>query len=162
MAGGIGYGGITEIWVPPGGSPGQVLTKASAADYDMAWGSGSSVAIYDEIPVTLDNGTNPLPLGDSLTYYEVRGAGTIVEWALTGSPAGSLVLDIWKAAGAIPSIANTIVAAAPPNLVAQSLNNSAALTGWTTAIAIGDVFGFAVTSVTAVKKAVLTLRIQRL
>jgi uncharacterized membrane protein len=72
------------------------------------------------------------------------------------------VLDIWKAAGAIPTVANTIVAAAPPTLVAQTLNNSAVLTGWTTAINIGDVFGFAVTSVTSVKKAVLTLRIQRL
>ena len=156
----IGYGGITEIWIPPGGSPGQVLQIGAGGE--LIWGSGSSVAIFDEIAVTIDNGASPLPLGDTITYVEVRGAGTIVEWALTGNPSGSLVLDIWKAAGAIPTAANTIVAAAPPNLVAQALNNSAILTGWTTAIATGDVFGFAVTSVTGVKKAVLTLRVQRL
>lgn len=36
----IGSGGITEIWVPSGGLAGQVLTKASNADYDMAWAAG--------------------------------------------------------------------------------------------------------------------------
>jgi hypothetical protein len=158
----IGYGGITEIWVPPGGSTGQVLQKASNSDYDMVWGSGASATLYDEVVCTLDNGSSVLPLGDSLTYVEVRGAGTITEWALTGTPSGSLVLDIWKAAGAIPTVANTIVGSAPPTLTAQTLNNSSTLTGWTTAINVGDVFGFAVTSVTSVKKAVLTLRIQRL
>ena len=160
--GGIGYAGITEIFPPPGGTTGQVLQKASNANYDMVWGSGAAATLYDEIVSTFDNGSIVLPVGDTKTYYEVRGAGTILEWALTGNPSGSLVMDVWKVNGAIPTVANTIVAAAPPTLVTQALNNSAVLTGWTTAIVIGDVFGFAVTSVTTVTKAVLTLRIQRL
>lgn len=158
----IGYAGITEIWVPSGGLAGQVLQKASNNNYDMIWGSGASATLYDEIVATFDNGSTVLPTGDTKTYYEVRGAGTIIEWALTGNPSGSLVLDIWKAAGAIPTGANTIVAAAPPTLTTQALNNSSALTGWTTSIAAGDVFGFSVTSATTVTKAILTLRIQRL
>jgi hypothetical protein len=162
VAGGIGYGGIVEIFLPPGGLLGQVLQKASDANYDFVWGAGAGATAYTEVVATFDNGSTVLPLGDTKTYYEVRSAGTIVEWALTGTPAGSVVIDIWKAPGAIPTAADTIVAAAPPNLVASALGNSAVLTGWNTTINVGDVLGFGINSASAVAKAVLTLRIQKL
>ena len=38
--GGIGSGGITDIFIPPNGASGYVLTKLSAADYDFGWIAG--------------------------------------------------------------------------------------------------------------------------
>lgn len=161
MAGGIGYGGIVEIFLPPGGTTGQVLTKASDANYDFAWGAGVGSTSYTEVVATFDNGNAVLPVGDTKTYYEVRSAGTLIEWALTGNPAGNVVIDVWKAAGAIPTAADSITAAAPPFLVGTALGNSAALTGWTTAVAVGDVFGFGIVSAAGITKAVLTLKLQK-
>jgi hypothetical protein len=48
--------GIAELTaVPPGGTTGQVLKKASSTDYDMEWGSasGSSVSPYTSNPAAL-------------------------------------------------------------------------------------------------------------
>ena len=147
--------------MPPGGTVGQVLAKASAANYDTQWVNAAGSAVLTDLVSTLDGGGAVLPVGDTRMYYEVRSAGTILEWALTGTPLGSLVLDVWKRAGAIPTVADTIVAAAPPTLTAATEANSATLTGWNTAIAIGDIMGFAVTSVTSITKAVLTLKVQK-
>jgi Tfp pilus assembly protein PilV len=68
------------------------------------------------------------------------------------------VFDIWKAAApTIPTVANTITAAAKPTLTSQQTNASTTLTGWTTAVAANDMLGFNVDSATTVSWAVLQL-----
>lgn len=37
---GLGTAGIIAVPIPPDGAAGEVLTKVTPADYDMAWGSG--------------------------------------------------------------------------------------------------------------------------
>ena len=70
----------------------------------------------------------------------VSYAGTIVGWRLVSDTSTTMTLDIWKANGSIPTVANTITAAAKPSLTAAQLAGSTTLTGWTTSVADGDVF----------------------
>lgn len=72
-------------------------------------------------------------------------AGTITSWTiLTEGGSGSCVVDVWKTtyAGAPPTVANTITAAAKPTVSTSTKAQSSTLTGWTTSVAAGDVMTF--------------------
>lgn len=75
-------------------------------------------------------------------YVRVPYAGTITEWHIVASASCSATVDVWKAAGAVPTVANTITASAKPALSSQATTSSGTLTGWTTAVAAGDVLAF--------------------
>jgi hypothetical protein len=81
------------------------------------------------------------------TYVVFPLAGTITGWRIISNAAISSVVDVWKAAGAIPTVANTITASAKPTLTGATVASGAA-TGWTTSVAAGDVFGFNLDSFT--------------
>jgi hypothetical protein len=119
----------------------------------------SLVPNVEELKVTFDNGSSELISGDTGVYYTASYYGRIVGWYLTGSPSGSLVLDVWKASNAVPTVANTITGSEKPSLSGQALNNDLSLSTWTKNIHPGDVFGFSIDSVSGVTKAVLTLQI---
>lgn len=157
----IGYGGITEIFLPPGGTTGEVLIKASNANYDFTWGAGGGGSGASDLVATFDGGGILLPVGDSRAYYECRSNGTILEWALTGTPSGSLVVDVWKRAGAIPTGFDSITGGGPPFLAGATEGNDTVLAGWSTTVSVGDIFGFYISSATAITKAVLTLKVLR-
>lgn len=115
----------------------------------------------DEIVVTFDGGGSVLPVGPTEAYYTVPANATITGWYLTGSPSGSLVVDVWKAAGTIPTNANTITGTEKPTLTAQQLNSDTSLSTWTTAVTVGDVFSFEVESAASVTRATLTIAMVR-
>jgi hypothetical protein len=66
--------------------------------------------------------------------------GTIVGWRLVADQSTTTTVDIWKTNLAIPTVANSITAAAKPALTAAQLSGATTLTGWTTSVADGDVF----------------------
>ena len=99
-------------------------------------------------------------------FLEVPFAGTITAVTLLSTDAavtaGSIVVDIWKApyASYPPTVANTITAAAKPTLSTATKSRDTTLTGWTTAIAAGDVLGFKVDSVATLTRVTLALTVQ--
>jgi hypothetical protein len=88
---------------------------------------------------------------------------TITGWALLADQAGSIVVDLWKAAlaGFPPTSANVITASAKPTLSAADHASSTALTGWTTAVAAGDVLRYNVNSAATVQRVTLALSLVR-
>ncbi len=82
---------------------------------------------------------------------------TITRAQVSGDVSGSLTVDVWKAAGAIPTSGNKISASAPVTLSSAQLNQASSLSGWTTAVTTGDVFGFSVATATTVTKATVQL-----
>lgn len=74
---------------------------------------------------------------------------------------GSAVIDIWAATSSItaPTIANTIVASAPPTLSSAGGSQDSTLTGWTTAIAAGTWLRFNLNSVTTCTRVAATLTV---
>lgn len=91
-------------------------------------------------------------------------ACTITAWTLQADQSGNLVVDIWEdgfVANTPPTVADTITASALPTLSSNQQLHSAALTGWTTAIAAGSAFRFNVNSATTITRFTLTLTVLR-
>jgi hypothetical protein len=120
---------------------------------------GPSPAWAEELIVTLDGGGELLVPGDTKAFYTVTFNGTITGWYLTADQPGNLVLDVWKAANAIPTNANSIAGTEKPNLAAQQIASDTVLSTWSATVAPGDVLGFEIESATSITKATLVLRI---
>jgi hypothetical protein len=110
--------------------------------------------------ITVDGGS-ATPTTGSKGFLQIPFAGTITGWTLIGDVSGSASFDIKKSTFASFPTNASIVASAPPALSTQQNATSTALTGWTTAIAVGDVMEFVLSSATTVKRLVLELQILR-
>ena len=84
-------------------------------------------------------------------------ACTITGWHLVGSPQGTVVLDVWKKAGAVPTVADSITGTEKPSLAAVEMNSDTILSTWTTSVAAGDVIAFNVDSCAGCRKLTLTI-----
>jgi hypothetical protein len=87
--------------------------------------------------------------GADLVYGEAQAAGTIKSATVLGATTpsgstGSCSVEVWKTTftGALPTTANKISASAPPTITGATKSKDSTLTGWTTAVAAGDIFGF--------------------
>lgn len=92
--------------------------------------------------------SDPVTTGRKGNYLLVPADMTVVEWSVVADVSGTIVLDVWQVnnAGFPPTVANSIVAAAPPQLSAAQRATGTTLTGWTTALTFENWLAFAVTS----------------
>lgn len=117
------------------------------------------------VGLIIDGGGSAITTGVK-GYVEVPFAGTITAVTLLSTDAavtsGSIVVDIWKDTytNYPPVVGDSITASAKPTLSSATKSRDTTLTGWTTAIAAGDVLGFSVTSVTTLTKVALSLTVQ--
>jgi len=81
-------------------------------------------------------------------FVRVPYSGTIVSWCIIADVSCTCVLDVWKTNAALPTVSNTITASAKPSLSSATTASSSTLTGWTTTVAVDDVFGFNLDSIT--------------
>lgn len=87
---------------------------------------------------------------------------SIVRARLSADRVGSMVADFWVAAfGVVPSVANSICAAARPTLAGAQFSSDAVLTGWTTALAGGSLIWPNIVSASAVRLVTLSLLVSR-
>jgi len=109
--------------------------------------------------VTFDGDGSPPTVG-SIGYIVAQFAGAINRWDIIADASGSAVVDVWKAAGSIPTNANSIAGTEKPTLTAAQLANDSALTTWSTlAVAVGDVLGFELESVATCTRITCQVRI---
>lgn len=131
-----------------------VVYNAANDEFELrAIGDGKRI-----ISAVFDGGTSPPAVGTTC-YVRCPFAGTLTGWRINGDKAsdlsaGSCVVDVWKIASgsAYPTVADTIAASAKPTLTSQLLASNDTLTGWTTAIAAGDIIGFNVDSATTLTR----------
>jgi len=110
--------------------------------------------------ITIDGGGAVITTGIHGDLY-VPYSGIIQAVTLLADQAGSVVLDIWKTAyPTVPTVANTITAAAKPTITAASQSQDLTLVGWTTTINAGDRLRFNVDSASTITRlnAVLTVQ----
>lgn len=90
-------------------------------------------------------------------------AATIKAATLLADQSGDIVVDIWKDtyANFPPTDADSITASAPPTLSSATKDQDTTLTGWTTAIAAGDVLRINVDSAATVTLVTLSLELER-
>lgn len=95
-------------------------------------------------------------------YFTTAFAGTITGWSITATDSSpTCTIDVWKigTGTALPTVANTITAAAKPALSTGNAIRSSNLTGWTTSFSAGDIFGFNLDAVTVATKITFALEI---
>lgn len=152
----LGAGTAQVNFAPVVGTGNCLLDNGVSSDPTFQSCPGGSTALH-VITFAINGGGSTVATGDVLSYPTADYACTITRVDVSGAPSGSITVDIWKAAGAIPTSANKISASAPASLTAAQLHQSGSLTGWTTSVSIGDVFGASVQSVTSVTNATVQI-----
>lgn len=96
-------------------------------------------------------------------YIEIPFACTITKVTALADQTGSIVVDVWKDtyANALPTDSDSITASAPVSISSSTKSQDSTLTGWTTAVAAGDVIGFNVDSVTSIQRLTITLTVTK-
>lgn len=120
-----------------------------------------SNTLLGTIGTVIDGGGSVITTGQK-GYIKCPYAGTITAAYLIADQSGSIVVDVWKiASGSIPTVANTITASALPTLSSAQQSTDGTLTGWTTSVSAGDVFGWNVNSASTVIRVTLQLLITK-
>lgn len=149
------YGRSTVDARFPVGADGQSIVADSSQPLGMRWAARVSVA-----GITVDGGGST-PATGSKGFIQIPFAGTITGWTLIGDVSGSASIDVKKSTYAAFPTNTSIVASAPPALSSAQNATSTTLTGWTTAVAAGDVLEFVLSSATTLKRLTLELQITR-
>lgn len=137
-----------------------VLERSTGAAWEAYSSDGSVAQRTRQIGITIDGGGIALTTGVK-GYKSFPVAGAITRVRMLADQSGSVVIDIWKDtyANFPPTVADTITAAAKPTISGAQKSEDATLTGWTTSVAAGDVFGFNVDSITTITRVTLELTI---
>jgi hypothetical protein len=151
--------GVTTLELRSRGSTVTLIGTAAGWKFIGMTQGGS---LIENIQFTLGDGSGVVPLG-ILGDYLVPYACTIQKVDLLADQAGNLTVDIWKDtyANFPPTVADTIVAAAKPTLVGVNKSTDSTLTGWTKAIAAGDILRFNVDASLLVTRVLLSLTVVR-
>jgi hypothetical protein len=90
-------------------------------------------------------------------------ACTIKSATTLADQTGDIVVNIWKDtyANFPPTVADKITASAPPTISGGTKAQDMTLMGWTTAIAAGDVLRFNVDSCSAIRRATVAMKLER-
>jgi hypothetical protein len=102
------------------------------------------------IGFVIDGGGAVIATGALKDFPTAAFACTINRIDISADQSGSITVDVWKRAGAIPTSSNKISASAPLTLSSSQLSQNGSLTGWSTSVSSGDVFGFSVATATTV------------
>src|SRR5262249_54715012 len=88
---------------------------------------------------------------------------TINQAVLLADQSGSIVVGIWKApyASYPPTVANSIVASAPPTILSGIDSKDSTLTGWSKTINAGDILRFNVNSASTITRVTLSLKVTK-
>lgn len=132
-----------------------VVEAAAATDAQQAIG-----VQFSNLWVTVD-GQGSVPTTGSKGYLEVPFACTIVGATMVSDRTGSAVIDVKKSDYAGFPTNASICAAAKPTLTAARKSQDLTLTGWTTALAKGDILEFNLDSAATLYRVMLSLQVVR-
>lgn len=164
--------GSTDVTIT-GSTTGSVSTGVTMTNGQLALGAGSSAIKVGDlsgdvvtngstvthmlhvINFVIDGGGSVIVTGDIKAYPQVNYSCTAITKAMiSADQSGSITVDVWKANGVIPTSGGKISASAPITLSSSQLNQASSLTGWTLPVAVNDVFGFNVATVSTVTRVV--------
>ena len=110
----------------------------------------------------IDGGGSAITTGEK-GHLEIPFACTITQVTMLADVSGSIVVDIWKTTYALfpPADADSITASAPPTISAAQKSQDSTLTGWTTAVAAGDILAFNVDSAATITRVTISLKVEK-
>lgn len=147
-----------------GGTDGHVLTVDAGEALGVKWAAAPGASGGDttgQLVFGWDGGGS----GITTKYAEVvvPYTGTITGWTLLADQAGSVSVDLWRDtyANYPPTVADTIVASAPPVLSSAAKNADTTLTGWSTAITAGQAIRAAPSGISTITRLLLVIDYSR-
>jgi hypothetical protein len=94
-------------------------------------------------------------------YVRVPYGGTIVEWGLVANATCSCTIDVWAAAGALPTSSDSVTGGDKPALSGATVAGDSTLVGWSPSISAGDVLGFSLDTLSgSATQITLTLKVK--
>lgn len=108
-------------------------------------------------PIVVGYSFGPGNVAGATAYWTVPFNCVIQRWDMTVVPSGSASIDVWKGAGVIPTVSNTITASAIPAIASGTVATNSTLVGWTTTVNAGDVIAFNLKTITSTPAVSLTL-----
>ena len=127
-------------------------------------GSGSGTVsggvLSGSFGITIDGAGSAITIGNK-GYATIPYDGTITGWTMIANQSGNCIIDVWKAAGSIPTGANTITGTEKRTLSSQQINSDLALSSWTTPVTAGDIFAFYVDSASTITRVNLSIYITK-
>lgn len=132
------------------------LAASLMAQYTPPSGGGGGSQQH-QINISIDGGGSTISTGALGQFQTVAFACTITRIDIAADQSGSITIDVWKKAGAIPGSGDKISASAPITLSSAQLNQNGSISGWTTSVSSGDVFGGTITTAVTVTKATATI-----
>lgn len=122
----------------------------------------------DVVPATasitfvIDGGGDAIAAGEK-GHLEIPFACTIERATLLADRSGSIVVDIWKDTygNFPPTSADSITASAKPTISSAQKSQDSTLSGWTKAIAAGDILAFNVDSCTTIQRVTVSLSVAK-
>ena len=139
----------------------QTASTISDFDTEVSNNIDNSQAALTAITLTIDGGGSAITAGALGKFPTVPYSGEIESVEVAADQTGSIVIDVWKAADAIPTDTNSITGSNPATLSTAQRSQDETLTGWTTSISAGDVLGFEVDSVSTVQEVTLTIKVKK-
>lgn len=151
----------TSKWIPEAVTPGAHKTSHEDGGDDEISIAGLVGAILS-LTFIIDGGGSAITTGEK-GHLEIPFACTINRVTMMADQSGSIVVDIWKDtyANFPPTNADSITASAPPTISTAQKSQDSTLTGWTTAIAAGDILAFNVDSVTDIERVTISLKVTK-
>lgn len=131
-------------------------TADPVAPYFTSGATGSNTVVLE---LTVDgNGSVPATgiCGDQILPF----AATVTQNYIQSTQTGSVVVDVWAALYATntpPTVANSIVASAPPTLTSGTSSSDSTLAGWNTSLAAGTWLRYNIRSVSGLTRFTLSL-----
>jgi hypothetical protein len=140
---------------------GKTLTASNTITLTGTDGVSANVSNMRLRPIGMffDGGGVALANNQVKYFTWLGGACTVAGWAITVDT-GTITFDIWKKATgtAIPTVSDTIVASAAPAIASGTALKSTTMTGWTTSVADGDIFGFKITAISSATQSSIILQ----
>lgn len=141
------------------------FTKGNGSTFPIVVPTGSSGptpggVLSGSFGVTVDGAGSAITTGNK-GYVVVPYGGTITGWTLIADQSGSCVIDVWKAAGTIPALSDSITGTEKPTLASQQINSDINLTTWTSSVSPGDIFAFNVDSASTLTRVNLSIYITK-
>jgi len=157
-----------DLYLPGSASLTVETNGAVAMVYDDQAGwraeafEGNPAAETSSITYVIDGGGAEITTGEK-GNLEIPFACTITRCTLLGNQSGSVECDIWMDtyANFPPTIADSIVASAPPTISSSTKSQDSTLTGWTVAVPAGSTMRFVVNSVTAIQILTIALTVTK-
>jgi hypothetical protein len=148
-----------------------IITTTQETNFETAYTHASSTgsdhslvnsSLVSSINFLIDGGGSAITTGIK-GDVEIPFACSINQVTMLADQTGSIQVDIWKDtyANFAPTDADSITAAAVPNISAADKSQDATLTGWTTSVTAGDILRFNVDSVATIERVTISLKITK-